>query len=81
MPGFGYDNWYAVFAPGGTDKAIAVKIQETVSKALLEPDTRKMLLGQRLDVVGSTQEDFQKMYVSEIPRWAKVVKAVGLEPN
>jgi len=81
VPGFGYDNWYALFAPGGTDKAIAVKIQEAVSKALLEPDTRKMLLGQGLDVVGSTQEEFAKMYASEIPRWAKVVKAVGLEPN
>ena len=81
VPGFGYENWYALFAPGGTDKAIAVKIQEQVAKGLQEPDTRKLLLGQGLDVVASTPDEFAKMYAAEIPRWAKVVKAVGLEPN
>ena len=81
VPGFGYENWYALFAPGGTDKAIAVKIQEQVAKAFLEPDTRKLLLGQGLDVLASTPDEFAKMYAAEIPRWAKVVKAVGLEPN
>lgn len=81
VPGFGFDNWYALFLPGGTDKAIAVKIQEAVSRALREPDTRKLLLGQGLDVVGSSQDEFSKMYVSEIAKWAKVVKAVDLKPN
>jgi tripartite-type tricarboxylate transporter receptor subunit TctC len=81
VPGFGFDNWYALFLPGATDKAIAVKIQETVSRALLEPDTRKLLLGQGLDVAASSQDEFNKMYVGEIAKWTKVVKAVGLEPN
>lgn len=81
VPGFGYDNWYALFMPGGTDKAIAVKVQEAVARILLEPDTKKMLLGQGLDVVADTQDDFAKMYVREIATWAKVVKTVGLQPN
>ena len=81
VAGYGYENWYALFAPGGTDKAIAVKIQEQVAKALQEPDTRKVMLGQGLDVVGSTVDEFGKMYTAEIARWSKVVKSVGLEPN
>lgn len=81
VKGFAFDNWYALFLPGGTDKGIALKLQETVSRALLEPDTRKLLLGQGLDAVGSSQEEFARMYVAEIAKWAKVVKAVGLEPN
>ena len=81
VTGYGYENWYALFAPGGTDKAIAVKIQEQVAKALQEPDTRKVMLGQGLDVVGSTVDEFGKMYTAEIARWSKVVKSVGLEPN
>ncbi|HYC46869.1 MAG TPA: tripartite tricarboxylate transporter substrate binding protein [Burkholderiales bacterium] len=81
VPGYGYENWYALFAPGGMDKAIAVKIQEVVAKALTESDTRKLMLNQGLDVVGSTPDEFGRMYTSEIARWAKVVKAVGLEPN
>ena len=81
VPGFGFDNWYALFMPGGTDKAIANKVQEAVAKILLEPDTKKMLLGQGLDVAATTQDDFAKMYAREIATWAKVVKTIGLQPN
>ena len=81
VPGFGVDQWYALFLPGGTDKAIAVKLQEAVARILTEPDTRKMLLAQGLDVVGSTQDEFQRMYTAEIAKWAKVVKTIGLQPN
>jgi tripartite-type tricarboxylate transporter receptor subunit TctC len=79
LPGYGVDNWYGLFLPGSTNKAIAVKMQEAVTKMLLEPETRKALLGQGLDAVGSSQEEFAKTVNAEIGRWAKVVKAVGVE--
>jgi tripartite-type tricarboxylate transporter receptor subunit TctC len=79
LPGYGVDNWYGLFLPGSTNKAIAVKMQEAVNKMLLEPETRKALLGQGLDAVGSSQEEFAKTVNAEIGRWAKVVKAVGVE--
>ncbi len=81
VPGFGVDNWYALFLPGGTDKGIAVKLQETVSHILLEPDTRKLLLAQGLDAVGNSPEEFARMYAGEFAKWAKVARAVGLQPN
>ena len=81
VPGFGYDNWYALFLPGGTDRAVVVKLQETVARILLEPDTRKLLLGQGLDAVGNTPDEFSRMYVAEIAKWRKVAGALGMEPN
>jgi tripartite-type tricarboxylate transporter receptor subunit TctC len=81
LPGFAVDQWYALFLPGGTDRAIASKLQEATARILLEPDTRKTLLAQGLDAVGSTQEEFSKLYLSELTRWNKVVRAVGLQPN
>ncbi|HXF67081.1 MAG TPA: tripartite tricarboxylate transporter substrate binding protein [Burkholderiales bacterium] len=81
VPGFGVDNWYALFLPGATSKEIAVKLQETIARALLEPDTRKMLLAQGLDAVGSTQEEFAAAYASDIAKWAKVVRAAGMKPG
>jgi hypothetical protein len=44
-------------------------------------DTRKLLLGQGLDAVGNTPDEFAKMYAAEVTRWAKVVKAIDLQPN
>ena len=81
LPGFGVDQWYALFLPGGTSKDIARKIQEAVAKIVLEPETRKVLLGQGLDAIGSPQEEFAALYASEITRWSKVVKSLGIQAN
>jgi tripartite-type tricarboxylate transporter receptor subunit TctC len=81
VPGFGVDQWYAVFLPGGTSKEIANKLQEAVAGIVLEPETRKAMLAQGMDSVGNSQAEFAAMYASEIARWAKVVKSLGLQPN
>ena len=81
VPGFGVDQWYALFLPGGTPKNIAVRLQEAIAKALLEPTTRKALLAQGLDVVGNSQEEFAQLYAAELAKWAKVVQKVGLQPG
>jgi len=81
VPGFGVDQWYALFLPGGTSKDIANKIQEAVARIVLEPETRKQWLAQGMDAVGSPQEEFAAMYTGEIARWAKVVRTLGLQPN
>jgi tripartite-type tricarboxylate transporter receptor subunit TctC len=81
VPGFGVENWYALFLPGGTNREIAVKIQGAISRVLIEPGTSKLLLGQGLDPVGSSQDEFARLYAAEISKWAKVVNAVGMQVN
>ena len=78
VPGFGVENWYALFLPGKTDKAIAVKIQQAVTRIVNDPATEKLLQGQGLDAVGNTQAEFEKLYNNEINTWAKVVQSVGI---
>jgi len=81
LPGFGVDQWYAVLAPGGTSKDVVHKLQEAIARAVLEPETRKKMLGQGLDAVGNTPEEFTAIYNAEITRWAKVIKDIGLQAN
>jgi tripartite-type tricarboxylate transporter receptor subunit TctC len=81
VPGFAVDQWYALFLPGGTSKDIANKLQEAVARIVLEPETRKLMLGQGLDAIGSPQEEFAALYAAEIARWAKVVKSLGIQAN
>lgn len=81
VPGFGVENWYALFLPGGTNREIAVKIQQAVTRMLTDPAASKLLLGQGLDAVGNSQDEFTRLYAGEIAKWAKVVKAVGLQAN
>ena len=81
VPGFGVDNWYALFLPGAASRDIAGKLQEAVARIVHEPEMRKLMLAQGLDPVGSSPEEFAKMYAAEFPKWAKVARAVGLQPN
>lgn len=79
VPGFGVDQWYGLFLPGGTSKAIAAKLQEVVARALLEPATRKNLLNQGLDVVANTPDEFARICADEFSKWGQVVRKVGLQ--
>lgn len=79
VPGFGVENWYALFLPGKTDKAIAEKLQQAITSILTDPKTDKLLLNQGLDVVANSQAEFAKRFSEEIDTWAKVVKSVGLK--
>jgi tripartite-type tricarboxylate transporter receptor subunit TctC len=78
---FGVDQWYGLFAPGGTSKEIVHRLRDAVAKAVLEPETRKRLLGQGLDAVATTPEEVTALYNAEMERWAKVIKAIGLQPS
>jgi tripartite-type tricarboxylate transporter receptor subunit TctC len=81
VPGFGYNNWYAVFLPGTTPKPIAQRVQQVIANVVNTPEAQKLLIGQGLDPVGNTVDEFSMMYNEEITRWAKVVKTVGMQAN
>ena len=79
LPGYGIDNWYGVFMPGATNKAIAVRMQEAIHRVLTTPEMRKTMLAQGLDVVASTQEEFAKVFLTEMAKWADIVQRVGID--
>jgi tripartite-type tricarboxylate transporter receptor subunit TctC len=81
VPGFGFDNWYGLFMPGTAPKSLATHIQQEVAKSVNSPDAQKLLIGQGLDPVGNTPDEFAKMYTDEMNRWAKVAKTIGLQAN
>lgn len=81
VPGFGFDNWYGLFMPGTSPKALATRIQQEVAKSINAPDAQKLLIGQGLDPIANTPDEFAKMYADEMNRWAQVAKSVGMQAN
>jgi len=79
LPGYGIDNWYGVFMPGATNKALAVRMQEAIARVLTTPEMRKTMLAQGLDVTASPQEEFARVFLAEMQKWAKVVQQVGID--
>lgn len=69
--------WYGVLAPAATPRDIVQTIAAAVTRATRDPDTRRRMLEQGADPIGSTPEEFGKLLREEMTRWAEVVKVSG----
>jgi tripartite-type tricarboxylate transporter receptor subunit TctC len=75
----GYDTgtWHGVLAPAATPKEVVQLLSGEIIRILKMPDVREKLIGQGLEPVGDTPEQFAAFLRAEIGKWAKVVKASG----
>ena len=76
-PGFDAATWHAIVAPAGLPKEIAATLTRAVNETLNDAATKKALTDLGVDIVNSTPEHLRDYIKSEIPKWAKVVKASG----
>ena len=79
LPGFDFDLWYGVFAPGGTPRAILEQINKAVSAVVELPELKKNMLTQGVDVVSSTVEQFNKLVATDVGKLRKVVRAANIK--
>jgi tripartite-type tricarboxylate transporter receptor subunit TctC len=80
LPEYKVSAWNALFAPKGTPKEIVAKLNDTLSKALDDPATRKRLLdlGSVLpEGKDRTPEALAELVKSEVARWTPILKAAG----
>jgi tripartite-type tricarboxylate transporter receptor subunit TctC len=81
LPGYEAGIWWGLLAPAATPPEVINKLHADFVKVLQMPDTQQKLLSQGGEPVGSTPAEFQKMIVTEIAQWAKVVKAAGIKAD
>ncbi|MGH8632746.1 MAG: tripartite tricarboxylate transporter substrate-binding protein, partial [Burkholderiales bacterium] len=79
LPGYESTNATGVLAPAGTPREIVAKLQQEIARVLNRPDIRERLLSLGAEPVGGTPEQFGEFIRTEIAKWAKVVKATGME--
>ncbi len=81
LPGFEYLTWYGVFAPGGTPRALLVKIQEDLARALATPEIQDRLARDGLQAVGNKPEEFDRFVKDETEVTRKLVTKAGIKPG
>jgi len=77
LKGFDATTWHGLVAPAGTPKEVIDTLSFAVTTALKDPLTQKALFDLGVDVVGSSQKEFEAYIKAEIPKWTAVVKASG----
>lgn len=81
LKGYETGTWHGVLAPVATPRAIVLQLSSEIVRILNMPDVREKLIGQGLDPVGDTPEQFGAYIRAEIAKWAKVVAASGARPE
>jgi tripartite-type tricarboxylate transporter receptor subunit TctC len=79
--GFDVRLWMGVVTTGGTPKDVVRKLDEANRKAVESPDVQKTLAAQGFAPLIGSSEDFEKFYLAERDKWAKVVTASGMDKN
>ena len=79
----GYESatWYGVLAPAKTPRDIVTRLNADVVAILKQPDVHDRLSKEGAEPVGSTPEQFSAYMKAEIAKWAKVIKAAGIQAN
>ena len=81
LKGFDIELWFGLLAPSGTPKAIVDRINAEVGKIIGTADFRDKIAAQGLEVWVSTPEQYGAALAAESEKFARVIKAAGIEPQ
>ena len=79
VAGYQYSLWNGLFAPAGTPPAVAGKISADVARVIATDDMRERFTSFGIETLGSSPAEFQQFFLAELDKWAKVIKATGIQ--
>lgn len=81
VPDFELVGWTAMTVPAGTDAAVVRRLNEAARAAIARPDVREQLGKLGFEAQSSTPEELGSFMRAERPRWARLIRAAGIEPE
>ncbi len=79
VPGLVAVNWWGVFMPAGTPKAITDKFHIDLVKVMQDADVKKKFAGMGVEAIYSSPEQFSAFIKSETAKYAKLIKEAGIK--
>jgi tripartite-type tricarboxylate transporter receptor subunit TctC len=81
LPGYELIAWFALVAPAGTPAATVNQLHGRVVAALAKPEVASRFATLGTDVAPMNPRELAGFIESEIAKWARMVKAAGIEPQ
>jgi tripartite-type tricarboxylate transporter receptor subunit TctC len=78
LPGFDYDSWFGIFAPGRTPRAVIRQANSAISAIVGITEYKERMGAQGVVLKSSTPEAFNKLVAEDIVKLRAIVKAVNL---
>jgi tripartite-type tricarboxylate transporter receptor subunit TctC len=78
LAGFDVDNWHTLFAPRGTPREIAGRLNTELNRVLSQPDIKQQLLAQQgAEAWPSTPDEARTHVRAEVEKWGRLIRATG----
>jgi tripartite-type tricarboxylate transporter receptor subunit TctC len=79
FPGFDVRLWMGMMAPKGVPQDIIKRLEVANRRALESPEVSQVLAAQGFSPLLGNADDFAALYIAERDKWAKVIKASGMD--
>jgi tripartite-type tricarboxylate transporter receptor subunit TctC len=81
VPGYEMIGWFAGYVPAKTPKEIVTKLNAEIVRILGTAETKARLAALGIDTLTSTPDGLAEFQRTETAKWAKLVKAAGIQPE
>jgi tripartite-type tricarboxylate transporter receptor subunit TctC len=79
VSGMVFQHWWGVMAPAGTPRVVVAKLNQAIVAAIASPDVRARFTTLSVEPKTTTPGQFHDLLVTDVARWAKVVKDAGIK--
>ena len=79
VPGYEASLWYGFVGPARLPPEIVQRLNSAIVAVLQMPEIRERLSSQGVDPQHNTPDEFAKLLVSDVDRWAKVIQRAGVQ--
>ena len=79
LAGYDVDVWFGLLGPARMPPAVVAKINKDVNAILASPDVKEKMLAAYYEPIGGTPEQFAALIQTDLVRWGKLIKDVGIK--
>ena len=81
VPNYDVTSWYGLFAPAAVPRPIIERLNREVVAILGSDPVRTQFAFSGMRMTPSTPEEFGARLRADLPKWAKVMRDAGIEPE
>jgi len=78
IPGYDSSMWWGILAPAKTPPAIVAKINRDINRGLDSEEVRERIARLGMSILTSDPDQLSKLIASDIVKWGKIIKDVGV---
>ena len=81
LPGFESTNWFGIFGPAGTPRAVVERMNAEVNRILADPAILERFAQLGFEPTGGTPAEFAALVAAESLKWSKVIRDANVKPE